>query len=228
LIGIIIQARMGSNRLPGKVLKKIGNKTLLEHIFYRLSFLKTSVKVILATSINPENDIIESFCSENNITCYRGSENNVLERYYLCAKKYNFEHIIRLTADNPFTDIEELDNLINLHLETKSDYSHSFTNLPKGVGAEIFTFKTLEKSCIEGKEPHHLEHVNEYILENLDLFKITVLNVPKEKNKPEISLTIDTLEDYKKACFLVNKSENEFINIKELVQLLMQYEKENN
>jgi len=169
---------MGSNRLPCKVLKKIGNKTLLEHIFYRLSFLKTPVKIILATSTNPENNIIEEFCDINNISCFRGSENNVLERYYLCSKKYEFSHIIRLTADNPFVDIEELDNLIKFHLETKSDYSHSFESLPKGVGAEIFTFEALEKSFFEGKEPHHIEHVNEYILENPGLFKIATLKTP--------------------------------------------------
>ena len=111
---------MGSSRLPGKVLKKIGGKTtLLEHIFYRLTFLKHQAKVVLVTSTNNRDDAIDAFCKEKNIECFRGGEDNVLERYYRCAKKYGFEHIVRLTGDNPFTDIEEIDNLIDLHMNAK-------------------------------------------------------------------------------------------------------------
>ena len=100
-VGIILQARMGSSRLPGKFLKKIGDKSLLEHIFYRLTFLKHPAKVVLATSTNQKDDIVELFCKSRNIDCFRGSEENVLERYYLCAKKFGFDHIVRLTGDNP-------------------------------------------------------------------------------------------------------------------------------
>jgi spore coat polysaccharide biosynthesis protein SpsF len=197
-IGMIIQARMGSSRLPGKILKPVGNRTLLEHIFFRLAFLKHPVKTILATSISSKDDIVEEYCKDNNVTCFRGSEENVLERYYLCAQKYDFKHIIRLTADNPFYDIEEIDNLIDLHLASGADYSHSFAYLPHGTGAEIFTFDALERSYRNGHKPNHIEHVNEYITDNPELFKIEVLSVPKEKNRPDIRLTVDTQEDYVK------------------------------
>lgn len=224
-IGIIVQARMGSTRLPGKIFKKIGNKSLLEHIFYRLKFLKHSVLNVIATSDLHGDDRVQEFCKKNNIECFRGSESNVLERYYLCAKKYGFKNIIRLTGDNPFVDIEELDNLIDLHIKTNSDYSNSFENLPVGIGAEIFTLESLEKSYYEGKDPHHLEHVNEYMLENPQIFKSTILIPPQEKNRHDIRLTIDNEEDHKKACFIVDNSENEYINTKELIQLVIQYEK---
>ena len=224
-IGIIIQARMGSTRLPGKILKKIGNKTLLEHIFYRLNILKHSVSIVLATSTSSNDDQVEEFCKNNGIEFFRGSESNVLERYYLCAGKYQFDHIIRLTGDNPFPDIEELDNLIDLHINTNSDYSNSFENLPVGAGAEIFTFRALEKSYYDGKQPHHLEHVDEYMLENPKLFKTSVLSVPCIKNRNDIRLTVDTLDDYDKAVYTVQNSKDEYIQITEAIKLSEIYEK---
>ena len=157
---------MGSTRLPGKVMKTIGDKSLLEHIIFRMLKSKKDVKLVIATSDLDKDNMIEQFCKNNNILCFRGSEQNVLERYYLCAKEYSFDHIVRLTGDNPFIDVEELDNLIELHLKNKSDYSRSFAVLPKGVGGEIFTFDALEKSYKYGFKYNHKEHVNEYIEEN--------------------------------------------------------------
>ena len=222
-IGIIIQARMGSIRLPGKVLKKIGDKSLLEHLMYRVSALKHEIKAVIATSTLEINNEIEGFCIENNIICFRGSESNVLERYYLCAMKYSFDHIVRLTGDNPFIDEEEIDNLIELHLDDNADYSRSYSALPKGVGAEIFSFKTLERCAKYGNEDNHKEHVNEYIEENKGKFKISELSVKKEKNRPEINLSIDSIEDYEKACFIVERSKNKQITTVEAIRLCLQY-----
>lgn len=223
MIGIILQARMGSSRLPGKVLMKIGGKVLLDHILYRLSFLKHKAVFIVATSAKNENDIIADFCAARGVECFRGSETDVLERYYLCAKKYGVEHIVRLTGDNPFTDINELDNLIDLHLSKDFDYSHSFGVLPVGAGAEIFTSDALEKSYRDGIKQNHREHVNEYIQEHPELFKIGVLTVPKEKNRPAISLTIDTEEDYRRACFIADNGSHEFITTVEVIDLCSRF-----
>lgn len=222
-IGIIIQARMGSTRLSGKVLKYIGDKTLLDHIIFRLKRLKNKAKIVIATSNLERDNQLEEFSKRNNIDFFRGSEVNVLERYYLCSKENNFDYIVRLTGDNPFIDIEELDNLIDLHIHSISDYTRSFSVLPKGVGSEIFTFDALEKSFLFGKKENHIEHVNEYIEENEDKFKITELKVDEEKNRPNISLTVDTIEDYKKACFIVEKSKSEYITIKEAIRLCLLY-----
>jgi len=202
-IGIVIQARMGSTRLPGKVLKNIGNKTLLDHVIDALGNLNTRAKVVLATSALEKDDTIKGFCDERNLDVYRGSEEDVLERYFHCAKSYGFSHIVRLTADNPFTDTFELDRLISVHLSEGNDYTHSFGQLPLGVGSEVFTFDALERSFQEGHEPHHREHVNEYIQENPDLFKIGVLEIAEEKHSPELRLTVDTEDDYRRACQLV-------------------------
>ena len=223
MTGIILQARMGSTRLPGKILKMFGNKTLLDHIFFRLSFLKHPTPIVLATSDLAADDLVERFCIKNNVPCFRGSESNVLERYYLCAKKYGFNNVIRMTGDNPFPDIEELDNLIDLFIATYAEYSNSFGALPIGVGAEIFTFSALEESYIKAKEPHHLEHVNEYIQEHPEKFKTTLLSVPQIKNRPELRLTVDTSDDYKRACFIIEKSKNEFITTEEAIDLCSQF-----
>jgi len=223
LIGIILQARMGSTRLPGKILKKIGDKSLLEHILFRLCRVNHNIDVVIATSLLEKDDEVQKFCKEKSVKCFRGSEANVLQRYYLCAKENKFEHIIRLTGDNPFTDIEELDNLIELHLETYADYSRSFSSLPKGVGAEIFTFEALQKSYEYGHKENHIEHVNEYIEENENKFKISELKVVGYKNRPDVSLTVDTEEDYKKACFIVENANSEYVTTEEAIKLCLQY-----
>ena len=214
---------MGSTRLPGKVLKKLGSKNLLEHILFRLSYLQHNATTIIATSTLERDDDIDAFCKEHNVICFRGSESDVLERYYLCAKQNSFDHVVRLTGDNPFIDIDELDNLIDLHLNTNADYSRSFSVLPKGVGSEIFTFAALEESCQYGKKDNHREHVNEYIEEYEDKFKISELTTQIKKNRPEITLTVDTLDDYKKASFIEQNSKNEYITTEEAIEICLQY-----
>ena len=214
---------MSSSRLPGKVLKDIGGKSLLGHIFYRLSLLKHSAQTVLATTLNPKDDVVEEFCRDRGIEYFRGSEENVLERYYLCAKKYGFDHIVRLTGDNPFTDIEELDNLIELHLGSQMDYSHSFSTLPVGVGAEIFAFGALEMSYMKASTNNHREHVNEFILENKGLFKAAVLSVPEQKTGPEIRLTVDTEEDYMRACKIAQAAGNDYITTEKAIEICSRF-----
>lgn len=222
-VGIILQARMGSQRLAGKVLKKIHSRTLLEHIFLRLKCLEYPARVVLATSTHPRDDILESFCLDRRVDCFRGSESDVLERYFLCARQYRFTNIVRLTADNPFVDVYELKNLIELHLSSGADYSHSFGVLPVGTGAEVFTFDALKRSFYSGTKENHREHVNEYIQEYPELFKIRVLSVPREINHPDVRLTVDTEEDYRKACFIVEQSKEEYITTKEAIRLCTQF-----
>lgn len=203
-LGIIIQARMGSTRLPGKVLRPIAGKPLLQHVIGRLSMLKAPAATVVATSTKSADDEIARWCLQENIQCFRGSETDVLDRYIQCAKQFGFDHIVRLTADNPFTDIIELDRLITQHYLEKNDYTHSFGIMPIGVGAEIMRFSALVQSGQDGKEPHHREHVNEFIHENPERFRTGVLCVPPAKVAPEIRMTVDTQEDYERACKLAD------------------------
>lgn len=223
MTGIILQARMGSTRLPGKVMMTIGGEPLIGRIFYRIGFLKTGASLVVATTVKPEDDAIVRYCEKNGVDCFRGSEENVLERYYLCAKKYGFSDIVRLTADNPFVDVEELDRLMELHKRTSSDYTHSFGELPAGAGAEIFTFATLEKSYRRAAKKNHFEHVNEYIQENPSLFKITALHVSQGKKRPDARLTVDTEEDMRRARFIVENAGDNYITTELAVKLCSRF-----
>jgi spore coat polysaccharide biosynthesis protein SpsF len=214
---------MGSSRLPGKIMMKIGSKTLLEHIFFRLSYLVHNVNIVLATSIEAKDDAVEEYCAFHGWNCFRGSEDNVLERYVKCAREYGFNQIVRLTGDNPFVDIEELDRLISLHQEGDGEYSFSYESLPIGIGAEVFDLRALERSYNHSYLPHHFEHVNEYILENQDQFKICRLSVPISKRRPDIRLTVDTVEDYERACYIIKNSTRDYISTEEAIGLCMQY-----
>lgn len=218
-VGIIIQARMGSTRLPGKVLKPIAGRALLDHVLSRLSLLKHPAKAVVATSDQPQDDVIAQHCQTRDVTVFRGSEDDVLNRYYQCARENGFEHVVRLTADNPFTDIEELQRLIAQHLAQHNDYTHSFGSLPLGAGAEIFAFAALERSAREGHAPNHREHVNEYIQENPEVFRIGALEIPVTKRHPDLRLTVDTEDDYQRACAIAGHAPDRWIGTEEAIQL---------
>lgn len=218
-VGVIIQARMGSTRLPGKALKPIAGKVLLDHVLGRLALLRIPVQVVVATSDLQQDDVIAHHCEAAGVSVFRGSEMDVLDRYYECAGKYGFDHVVRLTADNPFTDMEELQHLIELHLEQGNDYTHSFGMLPLGVGAEIFTFPALEQSAQEGHAPNHREHVNEYIQEHPEQFCIGVLEVVATKRRADLRLTVDTEEDYRCACAIAGHAPDRWVGTEEAIRL---------
>lgn len=224
-VGIIIQARMGSTRLPEKVLKPIGSRALLGHVFERLRRLRTPALPICATSTEGRDDAVERFCREAGVACFRGSESDVLDRYYRCAVQHGLTQVVRLTGDNPFPDMEELDRLIALHLREGADFSHSFRVLPIGVGAEIFTFPALEASWREGTAPHHREHVDEYLLENPDRFRTLELDAVPSKHRSEVRLTVDTEGDYRKACYIAEHACSDPVTTEEAILLAERYQK---
>jgi spore coat polysaccharide biosynthesis protein SpsF len=201
-LGIVIQARMGSTRLPGKVLRPIAGRPLLSHVTGRLALLRAQAKAVVATSTLAQDDAIEAWCKGSGVACFRGDEQDVLDRYLRCAEAFGFGLIVRLTADNPFTDIVELDRLIDLQASAGLDYAHSFGMMPIGVGAEIFTLNALRCSHREGLAAHHREHVNEYMQEHPEIFRSAALDIPLAKRAPRLRLTVDTEEDWQRADML--------------------------
>lgn len=218
-IGLVVQARMGSTRLPGKVLRPVGQLPLLGHVIGRLATLSHPWPVVVATSTDVRDDAIEAWCAEAGVTAFRGSEHDVLDRYVQCARTSGFEHVVRLTADNPFTDIPELQRLVQCHLAGGFDYTHAFGMMPLGVGAEIFTRAALERSYVEGLAPHHREHVNEYIQEHPERFRIGVLDVPADKRAPDLRLTVDTEADWRRADALARQAEGRWLGTQEAITL---------
>jgi spore coat polysaccharide biosynthesis protein SpsF len=195
-IGMVLQARMGSARLPGKVLMPLGGTTLMGWIVQRLRDLPWPL--VVATSDQVQDDAIVRYCEQMDVQYFRGSEPDVLDRYYQCAVICGFSHVIRLTGDNPCPDTEALQQLVALHLSSALDYTHSFGELPVGMGAEIFTFEAIRDSWRQGSAAHHREHVNEFIIEHPERFKIGKLEVALAKHAPDLRLTIDTQEDYQR------------------------------
>lgn len=193
---------MGSSRLPGKVLMNLCGKSVLLHIIERLKDLKEEYKRIIITSVEEKDNGIEDFCKENNILCYRGGENDVLDRYYQAAKLFELHYIVRLTGDNPLVDANNLQLLIDEHLKNNADYSSNKSEvnsgLPEGVGSEIFTFSALEKSWMEATNDYYREHVNEHILKNPDKFEMLVVRAVDNRSSTckDLRLTIDTKEDF--------------------------------
>ena len=197
---IILQARTGSKRLKNKVLKTIQDITLLGHCIRRLKLIDKNVPVIIGTSYLKQDDIIADLSNEEDVDCFRGSEIDVLDRFYKIASKYNAKYILRGTADNPFVDYVEGNRVLREIQTEKWDYvsmvESKMSLLPKGVGIEAFTYDALENSWQNGHMPHHREHVNEYILDNLQNFDVKFLKCNLINSCPEINLSIDTYEDF--------------------------------
>ncbi|UTE77497.1 cytidylyltransferase domain-containing protein [Rossellomorea sp. KS-H15a] len=190
----IVQARMGSTRLPGKVLSEINKKPMLEYLIERLSLIENlKNSILIATSDLSADDPIELFCKEKQISYYRGDEQNVLNRFYEATKNSKADYIIRLTGDNPLVSPWELKHLMKEIVNEKYDYLSNRYSLPLGMGAEIFTVSALSESVKYGKKESHKEHVTTYILENPSKFKIKEYKNPLNEN---YRLTVDTVEDF--------------------------------
>lgn len=197
--GIILQARMGSTRFPGKVLEELDGEPMLCQILRRLRKARKPSMLIVATTLLPADDAIATIATEEKIMLFRGAETDVLDRFWQATLAFKLDHIVRATADNPLVDFEALDDLVETHLRVDADYSTSLaewnSGFPVGTGVEVFARTSLERSWRQGTLSHHREHVNEYVKEHPDLFKIEVLKAPRGKQAPTLSLTVDTPED---------------------------------
>jgi len=193
----IIQARVGSTRLPGKVLIKVGEKPIIEHVYNRVSKASLIDEIFIATSINKENLPLVKYCSENNIRVFIGSENDVLDRFYQLAKLLNPNHIVRITADCPMIDHEVIDMVIKKHLDTKADYTSNALNqtYPDGLDVEIFKFEVLQKAWEEARLESEREHVTSFIYKNKSFF--TIQSIDSRINYGNYRLTVDNPEDLK-------------------------------
>ena len=201
----IIQARVNSSRLPAKVMLDLDGKTLLERVYQSVQTSTKIDKIIVATSNENTDDIIELKLSTLGVTVYRGSLNNVLERFYDAAKKYKAVNIIRVTADNPLMDGNIIDELITIYEKNKCNYS-MFSNAVYGLSAEIFSFHSLEKANTFARNDFDKEHVTPYIKKKK---KVYIKDIKKEYRKPNISATIDTINDYiKMQQFYLNCTKN--------------------
>ena len=192
----IIQARIGSSRLPGKVLKTVNNRPLLEIEVLRAKKSKILSDIIVATTNNSRDNIIVDFCRKNNFNFSRGSEDDVLERYYKTAKLFKANIIVRLTADCPLIDPLVIDKVIDTHISEKSDYTGNQLKLtfPRGLDVEVINFPILEIARNEATGQPEREHVTPFIYYHPERFKIT--NVSNHTMMGHHRWTVDTQEDF--------------------------------
>ena len=205
---LVIQARMNSTRFPHKVISDLAGAPLIERILQRVKKVKKIGKIIIATTKRKEDDILVKIAKLNKVEVFRGSENDLVDRYYQAVKGKNVSHILRLPADNPIPDPSEYNRLINYHLKTDNDFSSNLCNFmnngyPDGFGVEIFTLNSLTKIWRSEKRKKFREHVNlnfyDYKSDKKNLkfnFKIGTVKCPKKISRPKLVFDVNYFKDY--------------------------------
>ena len=194
MILAVVQARMSSTRLPGKVMKRIVNKPSILLMFERLRMSKMIDKIILATSVHPDNDQLAAFVKDLGMDVFRGSESDVLERFYLAAKPYQPTYVVRLTGDCPLIDPQLCDQLFKACIDQRFDYAELSPEYAEGADCEILTFTALKTAYTKAVLKSEREHVTLYLNNRLDQFKKFIL--PNKTDDSRYRFTIDEPEDF--------------------------------
>ena len=231
MIVCIIQARMGSTRLPGKVMMRIREKPLLHYVINQVNQSKKLDNVIIATTTLAEDTQIVNYVNSLQENSFRGDAENVLNRYYECAKEYNADIIVRITADCPLIDPQIIDKCISKFQNSDFDYlsntikkendmwDYYHNGFPIGIALEVFTFNALKKAKNEAKKPSEKEHVSPYIVNNSNLFKLG--NIENDENQSDIRLTVDHQIDFDLIQIIIEHfKEYEYFSMEQLVSFL--------
>jgi spore coat polysaccharide biosynthesis protein SpsF len=216
----IVQARMSSSRLPGKVLEPLAGKPALYHIHERLSGCKLIDKIVIATSKDSSDDVIDDFCQNHNISCLRGSLDDVLDRFYQTAVNYKADLIIRITGDCPVIDPVIVDSVIAGFLGGSYDFYGLGGEFPDGLDCTVFSFKSIQMAWRDAKLPSEREHVGPYIEKNPEIFKGGVLNL--YDGLSSMRWTLDELADLELLKIIFEKlySENKIFYTHEILELM--------
>jgi len=222
MIAAFVQARFSASRLPGKVLKTIMGKPMLELQLERIRASRMIDRVVVVTSISPEDRRIVELCERIGLDVFCGSLENVLDRFYQAADKIKPDHIVRLTGDCPLIDIGIVDTMIRLYLDQGGDYGTNCTppTFPDGLDAEIFTFQALKEAHQEAVLPSHLEHVTQFIESQPARFKI--VNLSHSEDLSRLRWTVDEPEDFEfvKSVFESLYSSNPHFTMQDILALL--------
>ncbi len=215
MLGIIIQARCGSKRLPNKVLLKLGDKTILEHVIERVKKVSFRKKIIIATTKNEKDKKIIHVAKKTKCFYFKGSEKNVLSRYFDCSKKFRLNKIIRICSDSPFIDPKIIEKAHKIFKKKKYDYVSNIIKptYPAGMSVEIFNFESLKKANEAITDKNEKEHVTPFIYRNKKIFKIKNFATKKKYKNYRFSI------DYKKDLIAMRKF-NEIIT-KSKIKILL-------
>jgi len=221
---IITQARMTSTRLPGKVFKEVNNKSLLQYHIEHLQ--KTGFALAIATTINQTDDCICEFAEKNNIKYHRGSEHNVLSRYYETAVKYNFDIIVRVTSDCPLIDPHLIRNSMETYLKLNNQNLYMSNGIERtfarGFDFEIFSFQLLEEANKNATDAGDLEHVTPYIWKNRS-GKVEFYHIKQTQNNSGYRITVDAQDDFELIKILIEKYKADILPYNEIENILAQH-----
>ena len=224
LIGIITQARMTSTRLPGKIFKEVNNKSLLQYHIERLQ--KTGFDIAIATTTNETDDCVCEFADHNKIKYHRGSENNVLSRYYETAVKFKFDIIVRVTSDCPLIDPHLIRNNMETYLKLNNQNLYMANGMERtfarGFDFEIFSFQLLEEAFNKATDEGDLEHVTPYIWKNRS-GKVEFYHVKQNQNNSNFRITVDTADDFELIKTLIEKYKADTLPYTEIENILAQH-----
>lgn len=214
-LGAIIEARMGSSRLPGKVILEANNKPLIIHLINRLKQSKLLKTIIVATTKNEKDDILCKILKKNKILFFRGSEKDVLGRIYLAAKKFKLKNILQITGDCPLVDPFIVSQVIKTYQNNNFNFvsNANLRSYPIGMDVSIFSFKDLEKCYHLAKQKYYREHTTLFFRKKKNLFSHCNLMAPSNLNYPNLGLTLDENRDYlliKKIFKKFKNKENSF------------------
>ncbi len=190
---ILIAVRMKSTRLPKKALADIEGKTVIERIIDRMKLAKRPDSIVLCTSTNPDDDVLVEIAKKNGVKSFRGSEADVLKRFIDAADQENADIIVRVTGDNPLTDPEHVDKMIDHHIETGADYTY-IEGLPEGTKPEIMSVSALKRCRDMSENPELSEYMTLYFRDSGN-FKASRMEAGPDLNRPDYRVTIDTEND---------------------------------
>ena len=217
---IAIIARLDSTRFPKKVIHKINDKSFIERIIERVSLSKMKDKVFLAIPDNTENDLLYDIALENNIICYRGSNQDVLSRIYNLCLNFNCKNIVRINGDCPFIDPYLIDDVIKEHLLKDNDYTSNIIKdtFPVGMHVEVLNFRTIEKAHKYARKKLEREHVTPYIYNKPETFKIQ--SITSSIDNSDLRVCIDFPEDLIMAKSIIKETKDEILNVFQLSKVI--------
>ena len=205
---MIMQARMGSTRLPGKSMMSLAGAPLVGRIIERVKRCKSIDEIVLATTQNPEDDVLERLAADYHISTFRGAQDDLIDRYYQAAKAFEAGVVVREPADNPTPEPAEIDRIVEYHLTGKSDFSSNLVEVfgsgyPDGIGAEALNVEILEEIWRTTEDPYKREHLHLNFFDyktqkaaNPEKYRIGTVQCPTEFSRPGLVLDVNTREEY--------------------------------
>jgi spore coat polysaccharide biosynthesis protein SpsF len=224
-INISIEARMTSSRLPGKVLKSINGIQNLELMVNRIKNSQYINDIIIATTTNPQDDEIVNWCKGNDISYFRGSENNVYERVLYTHEKYNSDIIVELTGDCPLLEKSIVDETIKCYLENDFDYVSNCLEItyPIGLAVQVYSYKTLKSISMNRKLDYQdMEHVTPYLYTS-GKYKVYNIEASQKHNMSDLSITLDTIEDFELIETICKNFNNIYFSLDDILNFIRKY-----